>query len=128
MDRYRHGQSLGRQFGNHEVRVSQTNSPVSLLGQKESAQRITRGMLALCSKAKLFAKAYDFAEYYRTSNTVDRLMDYQDRVLYAMKYFHSTVESARAIAGDVVELSSLWTAIAMTESQPKFARRRTERQ
>ena len=65
--------------------------------KKRAPEELREALLAICGKAKLFAKAYDFAGSYRTSNTVDRLMDYQDRVLYAMKYFHGTVESARAM-------------------------------
>lgn len=41
-----------------------------------------------------FLKAYDFPHAHRTSNGVDRLMDYQDRMLYQMRYFHGTKASA----------------------------------
>ena len=41
-----------------------------------------------------FKQVYDFDHPYRTSNAVDRLMDHQERVLYAMRYFHETIESA----------------------------------
>ena len=52
-------------------------------------------MLALCYKAPLFKLAFDFPSAYRTSNALDRLMNYQDRLLYAMQYLHGTKESAR---------------------------------
>lgn len=38
---------------------------------------------------------YDFPDAYRTSNALDRLMNYQDRLLYNMQYFHGTKDSAR---------------------------------
>ena len=52
-------------------------------------------VLSLCRKAPLFARAYRNEGAYRTSNEVDRLMNHQDRVLYAMRYFHGTPKSAR---------------------------------
>ena len=39
--------------------------------------------------------AYDFRDAYRTSNQIDRLMNYQDRILDDMQYFHGTIEAAR---------------------------------
>ncbi len=42
-----------------------------------------------------FTLAYDFPGAYRTSAQLDRLMNYQDRLLYAMQYFHGTQASAR---------------------------------
>lgn len=49
---------------------------------------------SLWHKRDLFKPAYDFDAAYRTTNQVDRLMDHQDRSLYAMRYFHGTAESA----------------------------------
>jgi hypothetical protein len=45
-------------------------------------------VLKLCDQKDRFMPAYDFPEAARTSNGVDRLMNYLDRVLYAMGYFH----------------------------------------
>jgi hypothetical protein len=42
---------------------------------------------------------------YRTSNQVDRLMNYQDRLLYAMQYFHS---SEKAIRQAIRAMAMLW--------------------
>lgn len=39
--------------------------------------------------------AYDHPEAHRTSNMVDRLMNYQDRRLSALRYFHHSTGSAR---------------------------------
>ena len=49
----------------------------------------------LCNKAPWFKMAYNFPFAYRTSNVLDRVMNYMDRVLYAMQYFHGNVASAR---------------------------------
>ncbi len=42
-----------------------------------------------------FSLAYDYPDAYRTSAHLDRLMNYQDRLLFAMQYFHGTQHSAR---------------------------------
>jgi hypothetical protein len=52
-------------------------------------------VLSLCHKASSFRRMFGFPDAYRTSNALDRLMNYQDRLLYAMQYFHGTKESAR---------------------------------
>ena len=49
----------------------------------------------LCQKAPQFRKCFQFPEAYRTSANLDRLMDYQDRVLYAARYCHGNTKSAR---------------------------------
>lgn len=52
-------------------------------------------LLTLCHKAPQFKLAFDFPTAYRTSNALDRLMNYQDRILYAMQYLHGNKDSAR---------------------------------
>lgn len=52
-------------------------------------------VLELCQKASKWKMAFRHPGAYRTSNALDRLMNYQDRILYAMQYFHGTSESAR---------------------------------
>jgi hypothetical protein len=42
-----------------------------------------------------FPPAYDCPQAHRTSNAVDRLLNYQDRLLYAMRYCQTTTASAR---------------------------------
>lgn len=42
----------------------------------------------ICSKVDLFAKVFQVPGGYRTTANLDRLMDRQDRFLYACKYFH----------------------------------------
>jgi hypothetical protein len=51
--------------------------------------------LKLCGHRGDFTPAYDCPQAHRTSNAVDRLLNYQDRLLYAMRYCHSTTASAR---------------------------------
>jgi hypothetical protein len=49
---------------------------------------------SMCAKRDSFKLAYDFDNPHRTTNHVDRLMDLQDRLLYAMRYFHGTATAA----------------------------------
>ena len=49
----------------------------------------------LKEKASQFKIAFQIPGAARTSNQVDRLMNYQDRILYGMQYFHGTLEAAR---------------------------------
>jgi hypothetical protein len=48
----------------------------------------------LKDKSQFFQRAFDFPDAYRTSNQVDRPMNYLDRTLYAMQDFHGKWESA----------------------------------
>ncbi len=52
-------------------------------------------LLNLPNKAAQLTVTFDFPHAYRTSNQVDRLMNYQDRILYAMQYFHGTLATAK---------------------------------
>ena len=45
-------------------------------------------------KSQEFKKTFEYPQAYRTSNALDRLMDYQDRLLYSMRYFHRNSDSA----------------------------------
>ncbi|HEX9002147.1 MAG TPA: hypothetical protein VGB07_19730 [Blastocatellia bacterium] len=58
---------------------------------------IRQAVLALCLKRTEFTIAYDFPTAYRTSNTVDRLMDHQDRCLYARKYLRGNIAHATRV-------------------------------
>ena len=49
----------------------------------------------LKAKSTRFQVVYDFPTAYRTSNALDRLMNYQDRLLYNMQYFQGTLDSTR---------------------------------
>ncbi|HXH13347.1 MAG TPA: hypothetical protein VNP04_26665, partial [Alphaproteobacteria bacterium] len=52
-------------------------------------------VLKLCRRRTDFTPAYDCPGAARTSNAVDRLLNHLDRVLYAMRYCHSTIPQAR---------------------------------
>ena len=49
----------------------------------------------LIANAPRFYLTFELSQAYRTSNQVDRLMNYQDRLLYAMQYFHGTKTAIR---------------------------------
>ncbi len=63
------------------------------IGQNLPESVMTK-ILNLSLKASHFTLAYQFPEAHRTSNMLDRLMNYQDRVLFAMQYFHGYQDSA----------------------------------
>ncbi len=50
--------------------------------------------LDLCAKREQFIKSYDCEKAHRTSNMVDRLMKFIDRVCFDAQYFHGTENSA----------------------------------
>lgn len=52
-------------------------------------------ILELCSNSPKFKLAFDFPQSYRTSANLDRLMNYQDRILYSSQYFHGYEQSAK---------------------------------
>ena len=52
-------------------------------------------VLKRCRRRADFTPAYDGPQAHRTSNAVDRLLNSQDRLLYAMRYCHATTASAR---------------------------------
>ncbi len=52
-------------------------------------------LLKLPNKAAQLNVPFDLPQSYRTSNQADRLINYQDRILYAMQYFHGTLAAAK---------------------------------
>ncbi len=42
-----------------------------------------------------YRQAYEQDGCYRTSNQIDRLMNYQERILYQIQYFHRSMDSAK---------------------------------
>jgi hypothetical protein len=52
-------------------------------------------VLQRCRRRADFTPAYACPQAHRTSNAVDRLINDQDRLLYAMRYWHGTTNSAR---------------------------------
>lgn len=58
-------------------------------------EAVRQKLLSLKAKAPQFTVTFQMPTAARTSNQVDRLMNYQDRILYAMQYFHGTWESTQ---------------------------------
>ncbi len=52
-----------------------------------------------------YLTAFDYPAAHRTSNAIDRLMNYQDRKLYAMRYFQHSTKSARLM---VRAIAMMW--------------------
>lgn len=64
--------------------------------KKNLAEGIIRDkVLSLCQKAPQFKVAFDLPGCHRTSQEVDRLINFQDRLLYAMHYFQGDWKSAQ---------------------------------
>lgn len=58
-------------------------------------ETIQAKLQALKALATNFKQTFQIPEAARTSNAVDRMMNYQDRVLYSMQYFHGSEAAAR---------------------------------
>ena len=54
-------------------------------------------VIALCEKRKYFVNSYQHPQSPRTSNALDRLMDHQDRQLYATRGINGTEDSVRLL-------------------------------
>jgi hypothetical protein len=52
-------------------------------------------VLKMCCQRADFTPASECPQAHRTSNAVDRLRNYQERLLYAMRYCHAPTASAR---------------------------------
>ncbi len=61
---------------------------------RNMALPVKEKVLELCTHSAAFKVAYGHPGAYRTSNALERLMNYQDRLLYAGQYFHGTTQSA----------------------------------
>ena len=77
-----------RQFAQRLRRLGEW-TPVHLSGP------VATMVLKRCRRRADFTPAYACPQAHRTSNAVDRLINYQDRLLYAMRYWHGTTNSAR---------------------------------
>jgi hypothetical protein len=51
-------------------------------------------ILKLCNKSTEYAEAYSHPGAYRTSTSLDQIMDRIDRIVYANKYFHGHTQSS----------------------------------
>jgi hypothetical protein len=59
------------------------------------SESVVTKVQSIAHKAADFSVAFAHHEGYRTSNEVDRMMNFQDRLLYAMQYFHGTRRSTQ---------------------------------
>lgn len=57
--------------------------------------RIKEKVLKLCRKKYSFMISYDFSKAHRTSNMIDRLMDFMDKFLYNRKYLKGKNSTAQ---------------------------------
>jgi len=62
------------------------------------AETVKEKLVELWNSAAEFKKAYHHPGAYRTSNALERRMDYLDRILYTGHYFHGTYDSASLYA------------------------------
>lgn len=63
--------------------------------KRELTGAVLEMVLKLCARRTDYLTAYEHPAAYRTTNAVDRLMNQQDRLLYAMRYLHGKDEKAR---------------------------------
>ena len=66
-------------------------------GRRELQGPLLAAVLKLSARTKDYLPAYEVPGAARTSNQVDRLMDYQDRGLYQMKYLHGKRQSGELL-------------------------------
>jgi hypothetical protein len=57
-------------------------------------EKMVEKLKRLKANASEYKQTFEYQQAYRTSNQVDRLMNYQDRLLYGMQYFHGYERSA----------------------------------
>lgn len=77
----------------------------ALKHSEDLPQSVLEKLVGLRAKAGQFKVAYQMPGAARTSNAVDRLMNYQDRMLYAMQYFHGNKTSLRS---SIRAMAMLW--------------------
>jgi hypothetical protein len=77
-----------RQFGQRLRRLQEWTRTAEL------PEPIHQKLRTLGAKASQFKVAFAIPNAYRTSNQVDQLINYQDRILYGMQYFHGTQAAA----------------------------------
>jgi hypothetical protein len=80
----------------HAQTVAQFSQRIRRLRQwagSVESDPVREKLLNLCDKAPQFKKTFAHPRSYRTSNALDRLMNYQDRILYSIQYFHGHAAS-----------------------------------
>lgn len=91
-------QVLDRVWRVYEAATARSFSPrlrrVREWAAAELSGAVGEAVEKMCRLGERFLPAYAHPQAHRTSNGVDRLMNHQDRLLYAMRYFHHTTDSA----------------------------------
>lgn len=77
------------QFGQRLRRLLEWTSADSTVPES-----IVEKLQRLKVNASEYKQTFEYPQAYRTSNQVDRLMNYQQRLLYGMQYFHGYATSA----------------------------------
>jgi hypothetical protein len=67
-------------------------------------------------------QTFEHPEAARTSNAVDRMMNYQDRVLYSMQYFHGTERSAQQAVRSMAILWNFHAYIPKVRARAPYAK------
>ena len=62
-----------------------------------AGDRVRERIEKICAKSHQFMASFGHEGAHRTSNMVDRLMSYQNRLLFAQRYFHGSIETARLV-------------------------------
>lgn len=79
-----------RQFGQRLRRLLEWTG-----SDERVSSRLSDKLTRLKSLGSNFKQTFAYPDAYRTSNQVDRLINYQDRLLYHMQYFHGNWDSMR---------------------------------
>ncbi len=83
---------------------------------------VRQKILGLKAKAPAFKVAFDLPNAARTSNAVDRLMNYQDRLLDAMQYFHGSLASANQAVRAMALIWNFHPYCTKVRSRPPYSR------
>lgn len=79
----------------HKTRFQKSLRQLRKWTQKNvTSPKLRQKVFKVYRNASKFKVVYAFTESYRTSSAVDRLMNYQNRVLYSMQNFHGAINSA----------------------------------
>jgi hypothetical protein len=82
---------------------------------------VLQKLQALIANAPRFQLTFAFPKAYRTSNQVDRLMNYQARLLYAMQYFHGTKVAIRQAGRAMAMLWNFHPYGRKVQTKPPYA-------
>ena len=97
-------------------RLRRTNQWVQ---QHVSLDSVRGAMSRIAANVARYSRAYQHPQAPRTTNMVDRLINYQDRILFDMQSFHGTVHSANLAARAMALLSNFHPYGSRTRSEAK---------